>query len=146
MTDKLNDVWNNRDFPVLVEVTRRRDAGEHFITAESIATALEMPYEAVAQAGKALQRRGLITASGSMAAEIETFDEVSGEAYFLTGLHPNGDDLVSALVSALRQAADQVADPAEKSRLRMLADNVGSVGRDVLGGVLTAVLTAGVSG
>lgn len=146
MTDKLKDVWTDRDFPVLVEVTRRRDAGEDFITAESIATALEMPYEEVAQAGKALQRRGLITASGSMAAEIETFDEVSGEAYFLTGLHPNGDDLVSALVSALRQAADQVADPAEKSRLRTLADNVGSVGRDVLGGVLTAVLTAGVSG
>jgi hypothetical protein len=146
MTEKLNDVWTDRDFPVLVEVTRRRDAGEHFISAESVATALEMPYEAVAQAGKALQRRGLITASGSMAAEIETFDEVSGEAYFLTGLHPSGDDLVSALVSALRQAADQVADPAEKTRLRTLADNVGSVGRDVLGGVLTAVLTAGVSG
>ena len=68
--------------------------------------------------------------------------EVSGEAYLLTGLHPNGDDAVSQLVSALRQAADEVADPEEKSRLRKLADGVGGVSRDVLSGVLTTVITA----
>lgn len=70
------------------------------------------------------------------------FTDISGDAYLLTGLHPNGDDAVSQLVSALRQAADEVSDPDEKSRLRKLADGVGGVSREVLSGVLTAVITA----
>jgi DNA-binding transcriptional MocR family regulator len=142
---RLPDVWASRDFPVLVEVTRRKDEGEDFVQASDVAEALGITEEQVVRAGYALKRRGLITASGSMAAEIETFDEVSAEAYFLTGLHPSGDDAVSALVTALRQAADQVEDPAEKSRLRSLADAALGISRDVMGGVLTAVLTAGIT-
>lgn len=127
------------------EVTRRIDAGAHLVEASAVASAVAMPEEEVVRAGHALKRRGLITASGSPAAEIESFEDVSAEAYFLTGLHPDGDDAVSSLVSALRQAADQVEDPVEKTRLRTLVDNAGAVSRDVLGGVLTAVLTAGIA-
>jgi len=60
-------------------------------------------------------------------------------------LHPDGDEAVSRLVSALRQAADQVDNPDEKRRLRNLADEVPGVGRNVLGGVLTAVLTGSIA-
>ena len=42
--------------------------------------------------------------------------------------------------------ADQTPDPVEKSKLRALADNAGAVSRDVLAGVLTAVITGGVAG
>lgn len=146
MADKLPDKWTSRDFPVLVEVVRRVDAGEDFILASDVASTLGMDEGDVEAAGRALRRRGLVVNSGSMAAEFDTFADVSGEAYLLTGLHPSGDDAVSRLVDALRQAADQVDDPVEKGRLRALADHAGSVSRDVLGGVLTAVLTAGVGG
>lgn len=142
---QLPDVWVSRDLPVLVEITRRKDEGEDFVQVSHVATALGIAEGQVLRAGAALKRRGLITASGSMAAEVETFDEVSGEAYFLTGLHPSGDDAVSALVAALRQAADHVEDPDEKGRLRSLADAALGISRDVMGGVLTAVLTAGVT-
>jgi hypothetical protein len=74
------------------------------------------------------------------------FVGLDGEAYFLTGLHPSGDDAVSNLVAALRQAADQVDDPAEKSRLQTLADQALHVSRDVLGGVLVAVMTGQMPG
>ncbi|MCW2572079.1 MAG: hypothetical protein JWO88_2137 [Frankiales bacterium] len=40
MTDKLDDVWITRDFPVLVEVTRRMDQGERLVMAHKIAETL----------------------------------------------------------------------------------------------------------
>jgi hypothetical protein len=68
----------------------------------------------------------------------------TSEAYLATGLHPDGDDAVTQLASALSQAADAVEGPEEEEegRLRKLADGVGGVSRDVLGGVLTSVITA----
>lgn len=146
MTEKLPDVWTTRDFPVLVEVARRIDAGDTTPRVEEVAAALAMPVEQVQLAGAALRRRGLVETLGALQAEVLRFKNLSGEAYLLTGLHPSGDDAVSALVDALRQAADQVEDPQEKSRLRTLADNALGVGRDVLGGVLVNLATKGVLG
>lgn len=37
--------------------------------------------------GRALERRGLTTTNGSMAAEVAAFDDVSGVANLLTSLH-----------------------------------------------------------
>jgi hypothetical protein len=128
MTDTLPDVWARRDFPVLVEVVRRLDQGDSFVMTDAVAAAL--------------RRRGLITVSGTMAVEFDTFD-VSGEAYLLTGLHPDGDDAVSRLVDALRQAAERTSDAAEKSKLRQVADLIGGLSREVAAGAMTAVLTGG---
>ncbi len=143
MTEKLPDVWSTRDFPVLVEVARRIDAGDRTPRVEEVGAALDMPVEQVQLAGAALKRRGLVDAFGAMQAEVLRFRGLSGEAYFRTVRHPSGDDAVSALVDALRQAADQTTDPDEKSRLSPLADNALGVGRTVLGGVLVSVLTMG---
>lgn len=60
----------------------------------------------------------------------------------LTGLHPNGDNAVTQLINALRQAAEYEVDPDERSRLRKLADNAGGVSRDVLANVLATVIAA----
>jgi hypothetical protein len=68
---------------------------------------------------------------------------VSGSAYLLTGLHPDGDDALSRLIDGLRQAADQTADDDERGRLRRAADALGGITRDVGVGVLTAVITRG---
>ena len=146
VTDKLDDVWASRDFPVLVEVTRRIDSGEQFTRIATIADALGRPVDDVVLAANALERRGLVKVGRVMRASASHFDDVSAEAYFLTGLHPSGDDAVSALVQALRQAADLAPDPEEKSRLRALADGALGISRDVLGGVLVAVASRGMLG
>jgi len=141
MTSKpLDDVWYSRDFPVLVEVTRRIDQSNDLPTIDDIATALDVTPDDVAQAGSALLRRGLIKAIGAAEIPVIRFTDVSAEAYFLTGLHPSGDDAITSLVSALRQAADQVDDPDEKTRLRRLADGLLGISKNVASGVLTAFI------
>ncbi|TKJ33493.1 hypothetical protein [Blastococcus sp. CCUG 61487] len=65
-------------------------------------------------------------------------DDVAGEAYLLTGLHPDADDATERLASLLRQAANQTDDPEEKSRLRKAASAIGDLVGEVGAGVMTA--------
>jgi hypothetical protein len=140
--DKLSDVWASRDFPVLREVTRLIDSGEsHAPRLEQLSAATGLERAQVALAIAALGRRDYVKPTKTMVGIIGV-SSVSGSAYLLTGLHPDGDSAVSQLVSALHQAADEVEDADEKSRLRKLADGVGGVSREVLAGVLTTVITA----
>lgn len=145
MTDKLPDVWTSRDYPVLMEIARRIDGGEGAPRADDIARSVDMDEDRVQRALAALQHRRLIEGIGVAEGQILRVSDISAEAYLLTGLHPDGDDAVSALVAALRRAADLTDDPAEKSRLRALADGALGVSRSVLAGVLTAVLTQQIS-
>ncbi len=124
-----------------MEVARRIDSGESAPRVEDVAEALALPVEEVRLAGAALKRRGLVDAFGVAEQPVLQFRDLSGEAYLLTGLHPSGDDAVSELVALLRQAADQVDDPQEKTRLRAFADAAGGISRTVLGGVLTTLAT-----
>lgn len=145
MTEKLPDVWAARDFPVLVAAARRFDEGESTVRVEDLAADTGLTKEEIERAGMALERRGLVETMGVAQMPVLRLRNLSGQAYLLTGLHPDGDDAVSQLVSALRQAADQTSDPTEKGRLRTMADNAGAVSRDVLAGVLTAVITGGMA-
>lgn len=145
MTNKLPDVWATRDYPVLREVARRIDAGGVGVQAHDVAAALGMTQDDVERAAKALERRGLVICTWFMGGEGPDFDEVDGQAYLLTGLHPDGDDAVSRLVDALRKAADQNNDPTERGKLRQVADQIGGLSRDVAAGVMTAVLTGGLA-
>ena len=140
MTERLEDVWASRDYPVLVEVTRRIDAGE-MPSVDQVRDALAIDNETMKLATKALVRRQLVHGFGSAEASIIQFSDVSAEAYFLTGLHPSGDDALSRLVDTLRQAADQTPDPEEKSRLRKAADAMLNISRDVAVGVMTAYIS-----
>lgn len=140
MVDKLEDVWASRDFPVLVEVARRIDAGEKFLTAGTVAESLGVPVEQVKVAADALERRRLVVVDRGFGGRWE-FKSLSGQAYLLTGLHPSADDDVDRFVEALRKAADQVDDPEEASGLRKLARSAGDVSTNVLGAVLAAVAT-----
>ena len=141
VVQKLDDQWEWPNLPVLVEVTRRINAGKP-ARASDVAPVVGTDLETVRLAGKALERLGMATTHRT--ATDLYFTNVTREAYIATGLHPGGDDVVLRLVEALRQAADRVDDPAEKGRLRTLADQAGNVSRDVLAGVLTALVTAGI--
>jgi DNA-binding transcriptional MocR family regulator len=138
--NRLKDVWSTRDYPVLVEVTRRIDSGERHPRTDAIAQAIGLTDDQVQQAGLALGRRKLVQYVGAAELPVIAFTDVSAEAYFLTGLHPDGDTAVTTLLDLLRQAAEQTSDPAERSRIRALADQAANVSRSVLGGVLTAYL------
>lgn len=142
----LDDVWASRDLPVLVEITRRIDEGDSPIDVSSVAEALGIDPEIGARAVHALSRRRLIDVKWFGGRENGWISNVAGEAYLLTGLHPNGDDLVHRLIEAAVQAAELIDDPEEKSRLRRFADGALGVSRDVMSGVLTAVLTRGMLG
>ena len=65
-------------------------------------------------------------------------EDVSGDAYLLTGLHPDGNDALEALASMFQQAADQATDPGDKSRLRRVASALGDVGGQFAASVMAA--------
>lgn len=141
-TDKpLADVWADRDFPVLVEITRLVDEGASTVAIAEVAGALDWPDERVQHAAKALERRGLLETMGVMSGQVLRVRNLRGEAYLLTGLHPDGDDALGKLISALRQAAEQTNDPDEKGRLRKAASALGDIAGQVGAGVMTAYLT-----
>lgn len=143
--DKLSDVWSTRDFPVLREAVRLIDSGEDaHPRLEQLAEACGLSEDDTERALQALTRRRLIDPAESASGPYGV-DDVSGEAYLITGLHPDGDDLVSQLIATLRQAADQTDDPEEKSRLRRMGDSASDVGRQTLGAVLAALVTGGLA-
>lgn len=139
MTEPLDDVWINRDYPVLREVTTRIDAGEVHVHQNVIAEATGIEPDDVKRAAAALERRELVTLTKDTGPV--RFAEVSGAAYLMTGLHPDADDALSRLVQVLEQAAERTGDQEERSRLRRAADALLGVSRDVMTGVLTAYLS-----
>ncbi len=142
MTELLEDMWATRDLPVLVEATRLVDRGGVVVDVDGLVRGLGgIDTPDVIRALRALERRGLVQMFWTSTPGGSTVTNVAGEAYVLTGLHPNGDDAASRLVDAIRQAAELVDSPDEKSRLKRLGDSAAAVGRGVLGDVLAAVIT-----
>ena len=88
---KLPDVWATRDYPVLVEDVRLIDGGQRSVDWTTIADNTGMPPEAVKAAFRALERRGLVRIGDRrMGDATGAIGDVAGEAYLLTGLHPDG--------------------------------------------------------
>jgi hypothetical protein len=109
----LRDRWANRDFPVLVEVTRRIDEGVSAVLDRDIAESIPMPVEEVQLAISALERRGFVESMATFDGAMEVV-EVAGQASLLTGLYPDGEDVTERLASVFRQAAERTSDPEEK--------------------------------
>ena len=145
MPDRPDDVWTNRDFPVLREVVRRFDRGDNTVWGQDVAAALSISPEDVARSGRALERRGLVEALIPLQGQAVQFRDVSGEAYLLTGLHPRGEDAVDRLIDALLQAVGEVSAPEEKTKLKRAAEALGDVSKSVAGGVLTAFISGGIT-
>jgi hypothetical protein len=140
MSERLDDVWTTRDFPVLREVTRRIDAGET-PTIDHIREALSMDDATIRRAVAALERRHLVDGISGAGHGVIRFTDVSGAAYIMTGLHPDGDDALADLIAMLQQAADQAGDEEERGRLQRVLGALRDVPRDVMVRVLTAYAT-----
>lgn len=143
VVEKLEDVWASRDFPVLVAAARRVDAGESMVMAVDLENDTGLPEEDVQRATKALERRGLlqtIRLNRMVGGDrVDRVKNLSGDAYLLTGLHPDGESLADQLVEALRQAADLADNDEDRRALRASARALGSVSGQTLAGVLTAL-------
>lgn len=145
MTDQLNDVWANRDYPVLREITRQLDESSSPIHPSDLNASLGMSADVLQSALQALRRRGFIEVEAAESygggSQVIAIVDVAGAAYLVTGLHPDTDEQLSGLVQLLQQAAEQSPDEDERTRLRRAADAIGSVSRDVMVGVMTAYAT-----
>lgn len=141
MTDKLQDQWTPRDYPVLLAAARRMDGGEPSVQLSALAADTGLPLGEVQNAARALERRGFLTAVGVRGSGAPTrVADLTGAAYFATGLHPDGGNMAEQLISALQQAADQT-DGEESGALRESARSLRGVPGAVLGTVLSAWIT-----
>ncbi len=141
MTEKLEDRWASRDFPVLIEIGRRLDDDQYALQSANIAASLEIPEKEVVKAIDALSpayidgevRRYL---GGNARAVSHGLTERGRRA---VGLWPSGE-AADALIDALRQAEEATDDPEERTLLRRAAGAVGSVSRDIMVDVVAAVV------
>jgi DNA-binding MarR family transcriptional regulator len=141
--ERLDDVWASRDFPVLVEVARRIDAGATTVSLSEVVKTLELSTKDVQRAAKALERRGLLETMSVLDGHVLRVRNLSGAAYLMTGLHPDGDDAISRLISALEQAVEQTTDEDKRGRLRRLADSLKDSPREIVGAVISTAIATG---
>jgi hypothetical protein len=136
----LPDKWYSRDFPMLIEVTRRIDETGDPVSMDDVNEALGMTIEEAWSAIGALHRAGFLVGVQAGNEWVAVVD-VTGKAYQATGLHP-GDDDIAALVAMFTAAAEETSDPAEKTRLRALAIGIRDVSSDVLKRVAAAYIAS----
>lgn len=136
MNTKLDDVWNTRDYPLLMAIMKHVDAVGIPLQSYELETNLDK--EDQHRALRALEAQGLLTAS-YRGGTPDGVRSITGKAYTLTGLHPDGDDVRERLVSLLEQLADKTADVEEASRIKQAAKQVGLFSRDTAAGFVSAV-------
>lgn len=84
----------------------------------------------------------LSTLAGS---DIDWVRDPTGHARRAAGGWPTPESLADRVLTALNQAAEQADNPEEKARLKRAAEGgVGEIGKGVVTGVPTKVLTEGV--
>lgn len=145
VTDKLDDTWTSRDFPVLVAAARLLEQGQTFIRADDVCIAAGLTPEDATRAIEALIPAYLEwvppegAQSGIRRVLFTGRHRLTERGRRAVGLWPSGES-VDALVDALHQAEATTSDPEEKSAIRRAAGAVLSVGRDVMTDVMAAVI------
>jgi cation transport regulator ChaC len=143
----MEDTWVTRDLPVLDAVVRYMD--EHvesskLLQGSDIAQIVGMDVATVGSALVALN--GVYVNLGQAWAEAggEFVQSVSAEARRVVGQWPSPATYIERLLQALEQQEATSTDVEEKSNLRRAIEGLRGVGRDVLVGVATNVLTGAV--
>lgn len=142
MTQKLDDRWAGRDLPVLISLAKALDANPSSrISMEYVTDDTGLDRDAVLSALIALEGTYIVGKPVELVAGIANFftSGLTERGRRAAGLWPDGES-VDALVDALRQAEEATEDPEEKTLLRRAAGAIGSVSRDVITDVMTAVI------
>lgn len=135
MTDRLDDVWTTRDYPVLIEVVRRFDIEHQPVGPGDVAHSLGMEEDDVLRATRNLNRAGYVNADHD-----GWVMNHSAEALRIAGAWPDAGDAVDRLLWALEERISG-ATPEEKSKLAKVRDAIVGMGRDVAVEVIGAAVT-----
>lgn len=140
MTRALEDVWGSRDFPVLCAVVQIIDAGDQPATTRQICEISGLDAATVDRSLRALGRTGYVTCHYKNSG-VGSVTGVAARAYEATGLHSDPAEVAASLVRLLETAARQSTDPEERSKLLAVAAAAGNIGGQVLGNVISSLLT-----
>ncbi|MEV6399610.1 hypothetical protein AB0M39_33330 [Streptomyces sp. NPDC051907] len=142
----MENTWANRDFPVLDHIVKRLDDPEvDFVYVAETAEVLNLESDDVVSAFDALEGDGYITRAKGGAKINWAAMEVSGEARRKVGQWPTAEGTVDALIRAIELAAAQASSTEERTKLQKTAEGLRSFARDVAVGVVTRVLTGGLT-
>jgi hypothetical protein len=138
--------WESRDLPVLRAIVEASDDGADHVEPEEIGRRTGLDEATVQRALWALAGENppyftYIDFTGMGSKEMGPVTGVSGHARRTVGTWPTPDAWAEQLIKALNDAAETERDPERKTRLRRAADAVGSLGGQVLGGVITTYIT-----
>jgi hypothetical protein len=142
MPETLDDRWETRDRPVLVEVSRRLDAGEPAVMEDELAESMSLSLSAVQQAGIALVPAYL---DGNISKYIGgnvhvMFTGITERGRREVGLWPNQEQAADALVDLLSRAADLTNDEDDAGALRKAGRLLRGVPSAVLADVTAALI------
>ena len=144
-TDRLDNVWTDLDFPVLVETVRRLNSGENHVLSRAIAGALDRAEPDVVAALIRLNTRYLDVkverAWGGKVALCQVTG-VTEEGLREVGVWPSPEVAADRLIAALDALIDTTTDGSPKqSRLKAARDGLLATGREVLVEVAGAAIT-----
>jgi len=149
MTDKLQDVWSTRDFPVLAAIARQLESGEDFLFEHPISAETGLTREQVIRAVVALNKAHFIEVQINEAAGGVLSVAVTGiteRGMRQVGLWPSADEAADRLIAALNTLAEQAPTEDERNRWQKVRDGVLGASRDMVVGVATAVITGQLPG
>jgi hypothetical protein len=141
----MESTWETRDLPVLESIVYGYDETGVSPTPTEIAETCGLNSDEVQRALRALQHTepSFVTKMAETSAGIVLVGAPTGHARRVVGSWPTPDALADRIIAALAEAAEAESDPDTKGRLKRAADAVGGVGKSVLTGVLTHVITQG---
>ncbi len=141
----LPPTWATRELPILAVALRRMDAGEYFVDLEGLRQELGLPVDQMRLGVTALAEAWppylSVSSTSGGPDQIGGFvDQISERARRELGTWPSPDGVLERLVAALEQAAAGEPRSDRKRRLRVAAEALGGVAREVVVNVLSAQL------
>lgn len=135
-----DDVWNDRDFPVLNAVCAHFEEHGRGPNARQVEAATGLPARAVQRAGRNLSRDHLVTVSSSWGQHILGFTDISGEALRLVGLWPTPEAAYDRMLEALDDIVENTDEEEQRARAEKIRDEVTGAGKAVGIGLVTAII------
>lgn len=143
--DRLDDVWNALDFPVLKEAVRGMSGGARFVQYTDIAKALQLDKADVAAALVRLNTRYLeVKVSYAFGGTIVSCaaQGVTEPGLREVGMWSSPEAVADRLIAALEALIDNTAEGSPKqSRLRAARDGLLGAGRDIMVEIAGAAIT-----
>jgi hypothetical protein len=140
------NTWEARDLPVLRAIVEMSDEGVWHVEPDQIAERTDLGAETVQVALWALACEDppffdYINLSGLNDKAIGGIQNPTGHARRTVGTWPKPEDRIEQMIAVLREVAEREPDPKQKSILRMAAEYVAGIPRDVAVGIAIAMAT-----